>query len=50
MKELLIFLGGMMCGGFIATVILCVITVGNSKKRRNMEDEYLAQREKYIRK
>ena len=32
MKELLIFLGGAICGGFVATVVFCVMSAKKFKK------------------
>ena len=31
MKELLIFLGGAICGGFVSFLLFCAITVSKSK-------------------
>lgn len=31
MKELLIFLGGAMCGSFFSILLFCLITAGKSK-------------------
>ena len=31
MKELLIFLGGAMCGSFVSILLFCAISVGKSK-------------------
>lgn len=31
MKELLIFLGGAMCGGFFSILLFCLIIAGKSK-------------------
>ena len=30
-KELFIFLDGAMCGGFAATIVLCIISIGRLK-------------------
>ena len=50
MKELLIFLGGAMCGSFVSILLFCAITVGKSKDNeyRNGE-QYLCLKENYAR-
>lgn len=38
MKEILIFLGGVMFGGFVGMIVFCLITVGKFKntERKNI--------------
>ena len=50
MKELLIFLGGAMCGSFVSILLFCAITVGKSKDSEYRNgDQYLCSKENYAR-
>lgn len=50
MKELLIFLGGAMCGSFVSILLFCAITVGKSKDNEYRNgDQYLCLKENYAR-
>ena len=49
MKELLIFLGGAMCGSFVSILLFCAITVGKSKDSEYRNgDQYLCSKENYV--
>ena len=50
MKELLIFLGGAMCGSFFSILLFCLITAGKSKDNEYRNgDQYLCSKENYAR-
>ena len=48
MKELLIFLGGAMCGSFFSFLLFCAITISKSKDNEYRNgDQYLCSKENY---
>ena len=50
MKELLIFLGGAMCGSFFSILLFCLITASKSKDSEYRNgDQYLCSKENYAR-